>query len=571
LACRIGIEEYLRVPDDECNGADEAKHHAQLETKAPMSEAPSPQRNIPALVAKLKVENGYKVVTEAFVELIGALHDRGINARSEIARAGGIQATLALMDQCPKVMQVQAFGCTILHATMDVSDECKRIVCNGGGIPLILAAINNHTKEKIARQQGLYALKELAGVDPDSVAQGFSVILKAIECHMNDDETQKIACALLASLLTKSSSAKRREYCESFVANAGSIPVLLAALKNSLEISDTDPRVVAMNQRLPSHAMLMTNQATPSSIMLTLMHVLGFSDSSNEFADAQGFQVTVDVMRRWKDSAEMQSIACCVLSSIHAHPEHATAIGAAGGIQVVLNAIKLIRRAKAKAEMNLVLDLKFAVGALGALTFKNFDNVATARNADAVTLIVEILLEPFTKVPKTDKDLLYVKLMGILWMWISVCVDHDGATTSALISDIISRGGIPAVLTRMQQFPNNDGIQAAGCNLLAPLSSDTDGNPTAVVVNGGREVLERAKVQHAENERVQKWSEVALGYLEDVERVDRCHTCHSTAEPLMKCSRCSRAMYCNRDCQREDYNVHKKMCKQLAALGNGNK
>ena len=57
---------------------------------------------------------------------------------------------------------------------------------------------------------------------------------------------------------------------------------------------------------------------------------------------------------------------------------------------------------------------------------------------------------------------------------------------SAMISEVISSGSVPAIVASMEQFEGHPDIQGIGCGLLAFLSSNTHGNPTVVVVNGGR-------------------------------------------------------------------------------------
>lgn len=65
---------------------------------------------IRALVAKLKVENDSEVVTYALLELTNGID---ANVASEIARSGGIVATVDAMQQFPCDALIQCFGCTV--------------------------------------------------------------------------------------------------------------------------------------------------------------------------------------------------------------------------------------------------------------------------------------------------------------------------------------------------------------------------------------------------------------------------------------------------------------------------
>jgi len=57
------------------------------------------QRNIPALVAKLKAENDCQVVIESFMELVAALRDDPTyRCKIAIAQAGGIRASFVMVS-----------------------------------------------------------------------------------------------------------------------------------------------------------------------------------------------------------------------------------------------------------------------------------------------------------------------------------------------------------------------------------------------------------------------------------------------------------------------------------------
>jgi len=43
----------------------------------------------------------------------------------------------------------------------------------------------------------------------------------------------------------------------------------------------------------------------------------------------------------------------------------------------------------------------------------------------------------------------------------------------------------------------------------------------------------------------------------------RCHYCDKTSQDMKRCSKCKAVRYCNFRCQRNDWKMHKNMCKQL--------
>jgi len=62
----------------------------------------------------------------------------------------------------------------------------------------------------------------------------------------------------------------------------------------------------------------------------------------------------------------------------------------------------------------------------------------------------------------------------------------------------------------MQQFPDDPMIQCYGCMSLVALSLYTHGNPTSVVIDGGRQVLEKEKTKNASDKRVTIWARTML-------------------------------------------------------------
>ncbi len=47
----------------------------------------------------------------------------------------------------------------------------------------------------------------------------------------------------------------------------------------------------------------------------------------------------------------------------------------------------------------------------------------------------------------------------------------------------------------------------------------------------------------------------------------KCHFCGKLQPNIKKCSGCSFALYCNKECQRSDWNSHKNICQRVS---NGN-
>ena len=137
-----------------------------------------------------------------------------------------------------------------------------------------------------------------------------------------------------------------------------------------------------------------------------------------------------------------------------------------------------------------------------------------------------------------------------------------------LISEMIACGAVPTTLMSMRQFEDSVIIQASGCILLVAMTEIGEGSGPEIVVNGGRRILERAVMRHEDNEHVQKYGNKTLELLSGIDEIDRCHACLASTEDLMHCSRCMKVFYCNRKCQKEDYKLHKKLCKQMASRAN---
>jgi hypothetical protein len=51
----------------------------------------------------------------------------------------------------------------------------------------------------------------------------------------------------------------------------------------------------------------------------------------------------------------------------------------------------------------------------------------------------------------------------------------------------------------------------------------------------------------------------------DVAPPESCSSCYKAEQELLRCARCQEAFYCNKDCQKDHWPVHKKRCNILEA------
>lgn len=55
--------------------------------------------------------------------------------------------------------------------------------------------------------------------------------------------------------------------------------------------------------------------------------------------------------------------------------------------------------------------------------------------------------------------------------------------------------------------------------------------------------------------------EKSTGYAD--KGLSACHYCQKGTESLKACGACRKTRYCSRECQKLDFKIHKKVCKQL--------
>lgn len=276
-------------------------------------------------------------------------------------------------------------------------------------------------------------------------------------------------------------------------------------------------------------------------------------------------------MRLWNTCEEYQAISCGVLFCIDSSPKHdITDIVQAGGIELVLNAMKLFLRTTKTRDVIMVTNHFYAIRAFASLIDGNYEAAAPViQRTEVFAVIFEVMQEPFSNAPLECMIDLHAASMTALWAWITVLILQDNADqTSTFLSEMIRFGAIPTIFMSMKKFPNDSRIHGMGCTLLAIFASRTEEGATSVVVDGGRKLLQKSKMQNASDGRTQEWASKALEYIDGVDDCDRCHRCHSTAEPLMQCSRCMKVLYCCKACQKQEHKYHRKLCKQMASRAN---
>lgn len=95
-------------------------------------------------------------------------------------------------------------------------------------------------------------------------------------------------------------------------------------------------------------------------------------------------------------------------------------------------------------------------------------------------------------------------------------------------------GAVLTIILSMQQFPDDTTLQKFACSLLAGIANETEEGATSIVIDGGRQIIERAKRQHANKEQVRTPADLILDAIGEVDEIDRCHTQLSMQEsPLL--------------------------------------
>lgn len=415
---------------------------------------------------------------EAFEELTGVVSDDEHDVvASEIARAGGAAAAIDLMKRYPEDLLVQGYGCMILRLIANISDCLKREICDQGGITRVIFAIKTYTYDEYTLHHGLGALYLMAedalSSNVAEICAEIPLVLKAIGTYTEDNDTQMITCNLLRELARSSST-----NCEALV-NAGCIPILIASLQRMLEETPC--------QELPNQSVLNLN----TTILLIFILLLSSVDElSFEFAEAAGFQTTLDTMRRYKDE-KIQALTCAVISKMnHSQQHERAAICDAGGIEHIIDAMKLYMRLATTSDQDFAEELKFTVLALGILAKDNRAAITAIHRAGGVAMLFEILQEPFPSVEFANKNTLHGATISLLIsLAASSFIISDTDEDLALLSEMIDCGAIPTILLSMEQYPNEAMMQTMGFTLLLALAPEAQEGAISIVVDGGRKII----------------------------------------------------------------------------------
>lgn len=132
----------------------------------------------------------------------------------------------------------------ILHHITSVNvgiDAFKRDICKNGGVSSLISAVERFMDDDTTRKNGLRALMLLVTISPSSIADGAPVILKAIDAYLEDDDTQQIVCTTLRLLVTTEIGSATKNHA-AILCHAGAIPILVASLKRSCEVTTITSR-----------------------------------------------------------------------------------------------------------------------------------------------------------------------------------------------------------------------------------------------------------------------------------------------------------------------------------------
>ena len=116
-----------------------------------------------------------------------------------------------------------------------------------------------------------------------------------------------------------------------------------------------------------------------------------------------GFTAILDVMRRWNDCIDIQFHACYILATCQKFCQQDTSavIVESGGIEVIIEAIKLFLRTTSINDQSLLQCHQYAILALGKLSHSSVESVNALQSAQGLPVIIEVMQEHF---PNCSRD-----------------------------------------------------------------------------------------------------------------------------------------------------------------------
>lgn len=105
--------------------------------------------------------------------------------------------------------------------------------------------------------------------------------------------------------------------------------------------------------------------------------------------------------------------------------------------------------------------------------------------------------------------------------------------------------------------------QLQALEILRGLDREMEGNPVSY-----RPSLYENTNQHFQTGRASTWTtyeRLLRSKMEDYDACIKCGATHTTStpgvKPLNRCGRCKKVFYCSKECQKQDWNVHKGACR----------
>ena len=392
------------------------------------------QEELPhAEVEKLKVGLVYKNRLRNLLTHLKAAQQERRNQEERVRQeTADIRKVLERMRANPTSKQVQHDGCKALCKLAQDADK-RTVIAAAGGTSVVLAAMMAHAGHANVQEQGCWALAHFACGNHDIktaivVAGGIPVVLVAMTAHTWHAGVQEVGCRALSNLTVSDTATA--------IAAAGSIRVVLSAMRAHTGVSSWFWQRGGI---FTGHARVQEQGCAA----LTNLSVI--ADNRTAIAAAGGIPVVLAAMKAYSGDVSVQDYGCGALATLAVNVDNNTAIAAAGGISVVLAAMK--------------------------------EHIG---HAD-------------------------VQTYGC-WALANLAANTNNKTAVA------ASGGVSVVLASMKAHMGHKDLQAHGCKALVNLASNAD-NRTAIVAAGGIPVVLAVMTAHTGYARVQEYGCCALCFI----------------------------------------------------------
>jgi len=170
------------------------------------------------------------------VDVLGHIVVGNVKSTFMFVAAGGVDALVRLMHECPSVVLREAC-CSLLRHVALCNAECRENVAASGVVESVLRAMTEHVHVDTMQEQGCRILKDLSAhhsVTQELIfrAGGASVVLRAMTNHLANSCVQEVACGVLRNM-----TASNIQHQDDIVARGGVSLALDAMAKHDASVS----------------------------------------------------------------------------------------------------------------------------------------------------------------------------------------------------------------------------------------------------------------------------------------------------------------------------------------------